>query len=156
MLWYFAYGSNLDPGTFVRRRKMKPHRSRVGRVDGYRLVFDLPIGTGERAVANLAPDSGEYVWGVAYELTSIDADRLDRSEGVHHGVYRRLPVEVVTEDEERIEAFSYASPHRAEGRKPSPRYRGLILTGARHHGLPGTWVRWLEALDLATDERRKP
>ena len=101
MLWYFAYGSNLDPGTFVGRRKMKPRHSRVGRIDGYRLVFDLPVG-GERAVANLAADPGECVWGVAYELTARDASWLDRTEGVHKGVYCRLPVEVVTEDEERI------------------------------------------------------
>ena len=54
-LWYFAYGSNLDPGTFLGRRRMRPLDTRVGRLDGFELRFDLPVGPGERGVANVAP-----------------------------------------------------------------------------------------------------
>ena len=40
-----------------------------------------------------------------------------------------------------------------EGRKPSRRYLGLLLTGARHHGLPDEWVARLRGWPLAVDER---
>ena len=39
------------------------------------------------------------------------------------------------------------------GRKPSRRYMGLLLSGARHYGLPDDYVAWLRNLDLAVDER---
>jgi hypothetical protein len=39
------------------------------------------------------------------------------------------------------------------GRKPSRRYLRLLLDGAREHGLPEEWIRHLEGLELAVDER---
>jgi cation transport regulator ChaC len=152
-LWYFAYGSNLDPGTFLGRRRMQPLEARVGRLDGFELRFDLAVGPGERGVANVAPLPGEGVWGVAYLLRHADAERLDRTEGVHHGAYARLPVAVLDLAGETLNAFTYYSGRGRDGRKPSRRYLGLILAGARHHGLPRDWVARLSALPLAVDER---
>jgi len=36
-LWYFAYGSNMCPSTFLERRALKPLASHRGWVDGLRL-----------------------------------------------------------------------------------------------------------------------
>jgi cation transport regulator ChaC len=152
-LWYFAYGSNLDPGTFLGRRRMQPLETRVGRLEGFELRFDLPVGPGERGVANVAPLSGADVWGVVYRLTHEDADRLDRSEGVHHGAYVRFAIAVRDVAGDTVNAFTYRSERGREGRKPSRRYLGLLLAGARHHGLPGDWVARLRELPLAADER---
>ena len=33
-LWYFAYGSNLDPATFLGRRRMQPSDARRAVLDG--------------------------------------------------------------------------------------------------------------------------
>jgi cation transport regulator ChaC len=154
LLWYFAYGSNLDPGTFVGRRRMRPCESHVALLREHRLVFDLPIGDGERGVGNLLPSSGEVVYGVAYRITSDEAERLDRTEGVPHA-YRRLDVVVETLDESPLTAFTYLSPHRRSGRKPSERYLSLLLRGARHHGLPALYVSTLAELERAVDERER-
>ena len=54
---------------------------------------------------------------------------------------------------ERIPAYTYRSEFRADGRKPSARYLGLLLDGCREHCLPAEWVAWLEGLPLAVDER---
>lgn len=151
-LWYFAYGSNLDPGTFLGRRGMRPRESRVAALPDHRLVFDLAIGPGERGVANLLPRAGEQVHGVAYQLTASAARRLDRTEGVPRA-YRRVEVTLETGDREMLAAFTYLSTHRRPERKPSRRYLGLILLGARHHGLPGAWIAHLRGLPLAVDER---
>jgi cation transport regulator ChaC len=155
VLWYFAYGSNLDPTVFEARRKIRPAEACVARLDGWRLVFDLPVGPGERAVANVRPDALADVHGVAYAISNRDARHLDRTEGVHRGYYKRIAIELVTREEDRLAAFTYVSPHGRSDRKPSARYMGLILRGARHHGLPADYIAWLESLDLAADEREQ-
>ncbi|MCW5889466.1 MAG: gamma-glutamylcyclotransferase [bacterium] len=152
-LWYFAYGSNLCRATFVDRRGMQPLAARPARLDGFRLTFDLPVGPGERGVANLLAEAGACVWGVCYQLAPNACELLDRSEGVHVGYYARVPVETVTQGGERLAAFAYLGERRVAGRKPSARYLGLLLDGAREHGLPADWIAALEALELAVDER---
>ena len=152
-LWYFAYGSNMNPATFLERRGMRPLATRCGWLPGYRLRFDLPIGPGERACANVTPDPATRVAGVLYRLTPADADRLDLTEGVPRGVYRRIAVDVLADDGDAVAAFTYQSSMGRPGRKPSARYLGLLLDGARMHGLPAEYVAWLEGFDLAFDER---
>ncbi len=153
-LWYFAYGSNMSPAIFVDRRGMQPIAARRAWLDGYRLRFNLPIGPAERGVANVEPDPGARVWGVAYLLRASDFDRLDETEGVHRGVYRRIAVELSADPLARISGFTYRSSFSTAGRRPSARYLGLLLEGARHHALPEAYVRELEAFELAVDERQ--
>ena len=152
-LWYFAYGSNLERGTFLVRRRMQPLETRIGVLRGFALRFDLPVGPGERGVANVAPAPGEHVWGALYQLTHVDAERLDRTEGVDKGVYRRLAVEVETPEGALVAAFTYRSEISRPERKPSPRYLGLLLAGARELELPAEYVERLVAWPLAVDER---
>ena len=152
-VWYFAYGSNLDPGTFLGRRRMRPFATRRARLAGFALVFDLPVGPGERAVANVRLDSDACIWGVAYEISTGQAAWLDRTEGVHRGSYARIPVLLDAEPGDALAGFTYQSGRGVPGRKPSRRYLNLILRGARHHLLPDDYVRALRALELARDER---
>ena len=153
-LWYFAYGSNMSRAIFVERRGMRPSAARWGWIDGYRLCFDLPVGPGERGVANVAADDGARTCGVIYQITATEAERLDRSEGVHVGYYQRIAV-VVAAGGDRVDAFTYRSPHGTVGRKPSPRYMGLLLAGAREHELPAEYFDFLRSFELAVDERMR-
>lgn len=150
-LWYFAYGSNLDPDTFSGWRGMRPSDTRPARLRGFALVFDLPVGSGERGVANILEAPGAEMHGVAYRITEEEGKRLDITEGVPDA-YRRLQVDVSTR-EGPLHAFTYVSPHRREGRKPSERYMNLLLRGARLHGIPPSWLAYLRSLELAVDER---
>jgi cation transport regulator ChaC len=150
--WYFAYGSNMQAATLRGRRGIEPLDVRVGRLPGYRLCFDIPIGAGARGVANLAIDVEAHVWGVAYLLTGDQHERLDRTEGVPAGVYRRLPVHVAT-PAGSLAAETYISERRDPSRLPSFRYLGLLREGAREHALPADWLSVLEAWTLAWDER---
>jgi cation transport regulator ChaC len=152
-VWYFAYGSNMSPAIFVERRGIRPLAARRGWLDGYRLSFDLPIGPGERGCANIAPATGERVAGVVYRIGHQAAEHLDRTEGVPAGVYRRIAVEVCVDEGGPVAAFTYRSARGRPGRKPSARYLGLLLAGARAHGLPADYVAWLERFELAFDER---
>ena len=132
---------------------MRPLATSIARLDEFALVFDLPVGKGERAVANLQPQPGADVWGIAYELTAPEFERLDRTEGVPRGAYRRVPVSLVLPAGDTLAAFTYQSERGVPGRRPSRRYLGLLLAGARHHGLPGPYVERLRALPIAIDER---
>jgi hypothetical protein len=151
--WYFAYGSNMQRDTFVRRRGIQPLRSVCARLDGYRLCFDLPVGPGERGVANIVADHSDHVCGVLHLISAGELERLERSEGVHVGLYRRVEIELETADGERLRACTLVSPFAGTGRKPSARYIGLLLEGAREHGVPAEWIARLEAFELAVDER---
>lgn len=151
--WYFAYGSNMGRATFVERRGMQPLATRRARLDGYRLCFDLPIGPGERGVANLIRDDAATTWGVAYLLDDGACAFLDRTEGLDRGFYKRLAIEIVVDDGARLAAFAYQGDVRRPERKPSARYLGLLLAGAREQSLPHAYVAWLESFPLAVDER---
>jgi gamma-glutamylcyclotransferase len=152
-LWYFAYGSNLHRSIFVERRQMRPLAVRPGCLEHYRLCFTLPIGPGERGVANLVPERETRTYGVLYLLTPSDFERLDRTEGVDRGVYRRILVEVLADEEAWIQAFTYQSSWHQPHRKPSARYLGLLVAGARQHRLPAEYVQFLERFALAREER---
>ena len=152
-LWYFAYGSNLDARTFVGRRRMQPRETRIGVLADFELRFDLLIGPGERGVANVVPCKGNEVWGVLYLLTHQEAERLDRTEGVPHGAYQRLVVEIQDAAGTLVNAFTYHSERGRAGRKPSRRYLGLLISGALQHGLPARYIQHLQGFPLAIDER---
>lgn len=151
-LWYFAYGSNMCAGIFVERRGMRPSAATWGWIEDFRLCFDLPVGPGERGVANLVREPGARTCGVLYRITADEGERLDRSEGVPAGYYRRIAVTVSTA-EGCIAAFTYQSSFASPRRKPSRRYLGLLLDGAREHGLPDEYLAALGAFELALDER---
>lgn len=150
-IWYFAYGSNMSPATFVGRRGMAPIESRSAWIDGFRLCFDIPVGPGERGVANLLADAAARTHGVAHLLTEKDAVRLDRTEGVPF-LYARHAVGIATAGGP-VAGFTYRSTVSAGGRRPSARYLDLLLDGARAHALPAEWVGFLQSFELAFDER---
>ena len=60
---------------------------------------------------------------------------------------------MITDDGERVGAFAYQGEGRDPRRKPSARYLGLLLEGAREQALPEDYVAWLAAFPLAVDER---
>jgi hypothetical protein len=155
-LWYFGYGSNMCRATFLHRRGMRPLETLCGWLANYRLCFNIPVGPGERGVANLEPAQGMRTYGVLYLLAPDEFDRLDRTEGVHIGVYRRISVPLITGGGEFLAGFTYQSSRTIEGRKPSPRYMRLLLDGAAEQDLPRAYVDFLEGFELAVDEREAP
>src|ERR1700746_3669188 len=109
-IWYFAYGSNMDEGTFVERRKIKPLESRAGRIVGYRLRFNLEgRPKGRAAPANISPDADQEVWGVLYKITRRDMLRLDSTEGVPGRGYRPTWRTAEDLDKNPLQAIAYVA-----------------------------------------------
>ena len=144
-VWYFAFGANMHDSAFRERRGMRPLEWRAGRVRGYRLRFNLEgRPRGKAAPANISADADGEVWGVLYLITGAGLVHLDGTEGVPGWRYRHLWVDAEDADGNPLRAVTYiADGNEADG-NPSLRYITLLRDGARAHGLPEHYVRFLE------------
>jgi cation transport regulator ChaC len=149
-VWYFAYGSNMHQGTFVERRGIRPLESRVGRIAGYRLRFNLDgRPKGKAAPANICSDADQEVWGVLYKITRRDMLRLDSTEGVPGRGYWPTWLNAVDMHGNPVTAITYMAAGKEIDGRPSHRYISLLREGARRHGLPEQWVQFLDSVGHA-------
>lgn len=140
--WYFAYGANMATRVLT-RRGISAIESHAACLAGHRLVFEEPgIPFLEPAFASLREAEDEVTHGVLHRLSDRDLAALDRIEGIG---YDRVAHVVDVPGLGPIEASFYESRETATGKRPSRRYVGLLVEGAREHGLPATWVERLEA-----------
>jgi len=73
--------------------------------------------------------------------------RLDLTEGVPGRGYRHIIVEVEDLKGRRLQAVAYMAEGKEIDGKPSLRYIMLLRDGARAHGLPEHYVRFLEEVE---------
>jgi gamma-glutamylcyclotransferase len=153
-VWYFAYGSNLWTDQMRTRVGSigRPERPpRIARLAGYRLVFQQCEPDGNAYANIVAADagllgrgmSGQSVLGVVYRLNEAELAKLD----AYERGYERRPITVVdlgrkTTDGETLDAVAYIVRPADDlhiGR-PSEAYLSRIITGARQHGLPESYI----------------
>ncbi|MBM4242648.1 MAG: gamma-glutamylcyclotransferase [Deltaproteobacteria bacterium] len=149
LVWYFAYGSNLQSGTLRGRRGVEVRRAVPMRAPGWRLVFDKPRLFGGGSVANIVPDDQSHVVGVAFEISKDDHAHVELTEGVAIGHYARVELAIepigVTDGAPRA-ALSLSSNARDAALRPSTRYMGLVIDGAVEHGLPDGHLEFLRSV----------
>ena len=148
MVWYFAYGSNMQSATLRGRRGIAYTRAQAARVPGWRLVLDKPplieVGHG---FANIVPDPATEVLGVLFELSEDEMEHIELSEGVRIGNYAAVEVWAWPFDAvEPVQARSLSSDRRDATLRPSTRYMALLIEGAVEHGLPTDYVETLRAV----------
>ncbi len=149
-VWYFAFGANMHDSAFRERRKMRPAAWRAGRVKGYRLRFNLEgRPRGRAAPANIALDPEAEVWGVLYGITRAQLLHLDSTEGVPGWRYRHLWVDAEDIDGKSLRAVTYIAEGKETDGNPSLRYITLLRAGARVHGLPEHYLRFLDGVKHA-------
>ena len=135
MIWYFAYGSNMDPARLADQRlregavQMGPRIG--GRLDGWRLVFNKIARSPEGAAAgNIVEAPGEAVHGTLNRMPDAGLAVLDLWEGVAGGHYQRRAVPVVRADTgATVEAVTYVALRVGEGLKPTRDYLSHLLAG---------------------------
>jgi gamma-glutamylcyclotransferase (GGCT)/AIG2-like uncharacterized protein YtfP len=148
MLPYFAYGSNMD----ARQMEQRIPGAKLigpGRLDGFRLVFNVYSRSWQAGAANLELDPDARVYGVLWELPEERIEELDTFEG-HPTFYRREEVSVEGPAGSLI-AWTYRVAHQ-EGTfvRPTDEYLQLMYAAVRVHGLPP------EALDQIDRAARPP
>ena len=148
-IWYFAYGANMHDSAFRGWRGMRPLDWRPGRVRGFRLRFNLDgRPKGKAAPANLFPDPKAEVWGVLYSVTRRDLVRLDATEGIPWSRYRP-PLDAEDINGNPFRAMTYIANGKEVDGRPSLRYLTLLRDGARAHGLPEHYIRFLDNVEEA-------
>lgn len=151
-VWYFAFGANMNDKAFRERRRMRPIEWRVGRVKGYRLRFNLEGRPKDKAApANIFPDTDADIWGVLYMITRKDLVHLDSTEGVPGRRYSHLWVEAEDGEGNPLTAVTYIAEGKESDGQPSLRYIELIRDGAKAHGLPDRYLRFLEGVQHADE-----
>jgi len=140
-MYYFAYGSNMLTARLARR---VPSARPVGHawLAGHRLSFHLrgEDGSGKCNVTATGA-AGDVVHGVLFEL---DADRLERLHAAEGPAYRFLELEVEQPAGQCRAAIYYGrGAWLDDSLVPFDWYRAFVVGGAREHGLPADYIRWL-------------
>jgi gamma-glutamylcyclotransferase (GGCT)/AIG2-like uncharacterized protein YtfP len=144
---YFSYGSNMDARTM---RKAVPDAEVLGagRLDGYRLEFNVYSDRWEGGAANLEPDEDAHVWGVVWEVSQEGIEVLDTYIG-HPTFYRRERVSVnVGRSAEECQTYRVA--HQKGYVRPTSQYLAKLRAAVRLQGLPP------EALDIIESAASPP
>jgi len=135
MIWYFAYGSNMNPARLADQRlkeravQMGPRIG--GRLDGWRLTFNKIARSPEGAGAgNIVEAPGEAVHGTLNRMPKEGLLVLDIWEGVAGGHYEQRTIPVVRADTgETVEAVTYIALKIGDGLRPTREYLGHLLAG---------------------------
>lgn len=153
---YFAYGSNLHP---LRLAARTPSCRIIGaaRLARHELRFHkrslVPDDLSGKCDAFATGRATDVVYGAVYRIRVGDLPALDAAEGNGRGYERvtvdvevlraggRMPVQLYVAQSDWIE------PTLA----PYDWYLELVMTGARHHGLPADYRRRLERVAAIAD-----
>ena len=142
--WYFAYGANMHDSAFLVHRGMTPLEWKPGRARGWRLRFNLEgRPKGKVAPANLHAEASAEVWGVPYRITRAGLVHLDSTEGVPGRRYRHLWLDAYDVEGRPVRAVTYIADGLEADGNP------LLRDGARAHGLPDHWLRFLDGVKAA-------
>jgi gamma-glutamylcyclotransferase (GGCT)/AIG2-like uncharacterized protein YtfP len=147
MSTYFAYGSNMDP-LHMSKRVPGAEAMGPGRLEGFRLVFNVYSTEWEGGAANLELDQGAHIWGVLWDVPNEQLAGLDAYQG-HPTFFRREDVSVFGPSGQLI-AWTYRVAHQEGYVRPTDAYLQCLRSAIRIHGLPP------EALDIVDRAARPP
>jgi gamma-glutamylcyclotransferase len=149
MVWYFAYGSNMNAARLA-ERKVRVGERVCGRLDGWRLSFNkLRATVPVSGAGNIVPAPGEAVFGTLNETDEAGLVALDVYEGVKTRQYHRQTVTVVrTDTGQPVEAVTYVALNVGDDDlKPLRDYLAHLLAG--RDLLPADYCALLERQKLA-------
>ena len=147
---YFAYGSNLDLSQMKRRCPSSKLISK-GSLSGYRLTFNKFSSGWGGGVADVIQDQGSKVWGLIFELSDTDLERLDRYEGYHKdwtNLYERWKAVIDTPNGQICDVWVYTVVEKQKFVKPTPEYLQIIKDAAVKWNFPKAYLTlaYLDAL----------
>ena len=146
---YFAYGSNL----LSARLKARTPSARVrgmALLEGHELRWHMSSQDGSGKCDVVASDAeGCHVQGVVYEVALHEKPRLDAAESLGSGYSERLMS--VRMGAETHPVWLYCALRTDPLAQPYDWYKGLVLAGAREHGLSADYIRHLEAVQAKQD-----
>jgi hypothetical protein len=146
-LLYFAYGANMNAEQIATRCEDAKLLTRAHLPD-HTLAFHGHSKRWGGAQETASPCPGQTLFGVVYQLSIADFDRLDIWQGVRMdgtGSYFHFPAQVIGEGGESHDILFYKKTAFGPPTLPSSEYLAHILSGARARGLPPVSIDALAA-----------
>jgi gamma-glutamylcyclotransferase len=138
---YFAYGSNIDPRLMDEASPGAVAKGH-GRLNDYRLEFNVYSERWGGGAANIVPDEEAHVWGVVWDVPDDEMSNLDTFVG-HPTFYRQEQVVVqLVADDAIVDCVTYRVAHMKGYVRPTDEYLNRMRAAMRQQGLPP------EALDV--------
>ena len=131
-VYYFAYGSNLDPSQMKDRVGEWISSERV-RAEGYKLVFNVKSGRWGGWAANLKKTDfiDDKSYGVVYGISN---QQLIKMTGYEGGI-DPISISVKKENnQEQKNVKAYIWPKEEPSHEPPEAYKKAIITGLKQHG----------------------
>jgi gamma-glutamylcyclotransferase (GGCT)/AIG2-like uncharacterized protein YtfP len=141
-VWHFAYASNMNRAQ-MKSRAGEILEERRGRLENYELVFNKKV-RGGTATANIRPAPGRVIEGVLYKINESALRNLDRFEGAPEH-YRRIEVNVLDGNGQKIAAQAFLATKVEKGLRPAAHYLKTILEGAAEHNLPADYIESIKS-----------
>lgn len=142
---YFSYGSFLDSETLKKHALNAKYVKRAVLHD-FEVQFNFLSKTYDGGVTGVEPAAGKKALGVLYDVPPNEMEKLDIVEGVPAGIYYRETVTIVDEDGNEHKAETYRTTDPKGPFAPTRHYLGLMIKGAKEHGLDPDYIKELEAL----------
>lgn len=154
---YFAYGSNLNQRQMAERCPTAVPVG-IGRMVGWVFGYTKSNRTFTNAFGNIhyTGNDEDIVYGLVYEMYKKDWDKLHSYEGYvgntrlnHYNREVVDPLQFQWENQLAAEGYNkksiytyIATPmYTVDGLNPTTRYRGVVVGGAVHSGLPTDYIR---------------
>ena len=150
---YFAYGSNLDLLQMKRRCPLSKLISK-GSLSGHRLTFNKYSSGWSGGVADVIQDEGSEVWGLVFEISDSDLERLDRYEGYHKdqtSLYERWKAVIDTPDGQVCDVWVYTVVEKQKFVQPTLEYLQIIKDAAVRWNFPKVYQQTLELASIRAE-----
>ena len=148
---YFAYGSNLDLSQ-MKRRCPEYRLISKGSLSGYRLTFNRFSSGWGGGVADVIQDQDSKVWGLVFEISDSDLERLDRYEGYHKdqtSMYERWKAVIDTSNGQISDVWVYTVVEKQKFVQPTLEYLQIIKDAAIRWNFPKVYQQDLELVSIS-------
>jgi len=138
---YFAYGSNLDLPQMKRRCPSSKLISK-GSLSGYRLTFNRFSSGWGGGVADVIREPGSKVWGLVFEISDSDLERLDRYEGCYKeqtSLYERWKAVIDIPNGQVCDVWVYTVVEKQKFVPPTSEYLQIIKDAAVKWNFPKSY-----------------
>jgi gamma-glutamylcyclotransferase (GGCT)/AIG2-like uncharacterized protein YtfP len=143
---YLTYGSFMDINNL---KKYAPSARFVYKamIPNWEVQFNYYSRNYGGGVTGIEPALNKLVRGAVYEIPPEEMEQLDIIEGVPQGTYYRHPIMVVSEEGKPMIAHVYRTTNPRGPFKPTKKYLGYMIDGAKQLGFPREYIAELEAVE---------
>ena len=113
----------------------------------WEVQFNFLSRTYNGGVTGIEPAIAKLVRGILYEVSNEELLHLDTIEGIPEGIYYRQTIYVVDESGKMVKVATYRTTNPKGPFKPTKKYVGLMIKGAKEHGLDPSYIKELESIE---------